>query len=353
MPKGRRSISDKEIEIRKDRTRENGKRIDYLEKLAQDETDEQAKQDLETKINSLVTESVVLSLEIDGFRDFQQSQGNHAEITKLVGKLEGAATRVENLLKTVADQAKNIVDQTKQIQGMKTLLEENKTKVGEIHKNIHDYVTETYPNGEALNIGLHGGGLVLSLAGLAFGIACLVYAVNGADDTKTTPAFKESSNSASLEMDVVALDEIPRDPKDMSEDQLEELMQKLMVDRDVIASGKVPQKRLWQNLAGVADKTEIGDQDLALVLLQESAADLPGTVEFLWLDAREAKERYDALRDAYKTSKKLSDVYLAATKIEYDGEEVPTFHTALLLQCALKAIHHDSLFPDTPTPAVA
>jgi hypothetical protein len=71
-----------------------------------------------------------------------------------------------------------------------------------------------------------------------------MYAVNGAKNAKTTPVFKESDNSASPDMDFVASGEIPRDPKDMSEDQLEELMQNLMVDRGVIASGEVPQKRL-------------------------------------------------------------------------------------------------------------
>jgi hypothetical protein len=349
-PKGRRHISDDQIDRRKDRVRDNGLRAADLEKRIKGESDQTFKDELEAELRGLVTESAVLTLEIDGFQDFQESQGNHKKITHLVGELQEASTRAENLLNNIlATQA----DQAKGIKVLKEILEENKKVVGDIHNNIDDYITKTYPQGEALNIGLHGTGLFLALAGLAFGIACLVIAVNGEDDDKTKPVFKESVNSAFPDMDFVALGEIPRDPKDVSEDQLEEMMQKLIVDRGVIAGGQVPQKRLWQNLAGVADKTEIADQNLALILLQEAASDLPGTGEFLWLDASQASDRYDALRAAYKKSKKLSDVYLAATKIEYDGEDVPAFHTAVLLQCALKAIHHDSLFPDIPTPAVA
>ena len=346
MPKNREKITNDQIQERSDKIKSND--FEIQRKLTESlfENDQERLREIDQEIRNLQLDSSLLKLEKLGLEQFQAQQGKQAEATKIIREIQIAHDRVETLLGRISDQADKI-------EGMRSLLEDNKTKFGQFKEKLETYVDKTYPNGEALNKALHGGGLFLSLAGLVFGIACLVYAVNGAKSTKTTPVFKESGNSASPGMDVVALGEIPRDPKDMNEDQLEELMQKLIVDRGVIASGEVPQKRLWQNLAGVADKTEIEDQDLALILLQEAASGLPGTREFLWLDPSEAKEQYDALRAAYKKSEKLSDVYLAATKIEYNGEEVPTFHTALLLQCALDRIHHDSLFPDVPTPAVA
>jgi hypothetical protein len=341
--RGRNATAEDGVQHRIDKIEKKGGKIKLLEEQRKKEQDRRILADINTKINQLQRDTDILNTEIGQVRLFQGLQGKRAEdaISDVITELEDTTIRVKRLITDISKQATDI-------EGMKTLLEDNEKKVGVILKNLSDYVETTYPNGEALNIGLHSGGLFLALAGLAFGIACLVIAVNGEDDDK-----KEADNLDQLSSDSLALGENTRDPKEMSEDQLEEMMQNFVVDRGVIASGKVLQTRLWQNLAGVADKTEIGDQDLALVLLQEATSGLPGTREFLWLDASQASDRYDALRAAYKKSRKLSDVYLAATKTEYDGEEVPTFHMALLLQCALKTIHHDSLFPDTPTPAVA
>jgi hypothetical protein len=302
------------------------------------EKDKEKLRELEQEIRDLQLDCSLLNLQKMGLEQFQQQQGK--QTAAVISEIHTAHERVKNLLSGVSDQVAKI-------DGMKKVLDENKKEFDAFKKNMETFVDTTYPAGESLNRWAHGGGLFLSLAGLVLGIACLVYAVNGAKDTK-----KQSNNTASLDLNF-ALGDLTRDPNEMSEDQLEEIMQKLIVDRGVIASGEVPQKRLWQNLAEVAEQTETGDQNLALVLLQEAASGIPGTSEFLWLDASQASNRYDALRAAYKKSKKLSDVYLAAAKIEYNGEEVPTFHTALLLQCALDRIHYDSLFPDIPTPAVA
>jgi hypothetical protein len=89
---------------------------------------------------------------------------------------------------------------------------------------------------------------------------------------------------------------------------------------------------------------KVSDRD-TLIFIQEAALQLPGREEFFWLDPSEAEQRYEALRAAYKKSKKLSDVYLAARQIKYNGKEVPTFHVALLIQWALKLIKDDQLFP--------
>jgi hypothetical protein len=136
-------------------------------------------------------------------------------------------------------------------------------------------------------------------------------------------------------------------PPELSEDQIEDLMLGLFVNKGVIAAGKVPQDSLWQNLASQADGGDLEAHNLTLMFIQEAAVDLPGTRDFFWgAPSSDMAERYQALRQAYKRSGKLSDVYLEATKLEYNGEKIPTFHVALLLQLALRLIKHDLLYPN-------
>jgi hypothetical protein len=136
-------------------------------------------------------------------------------------------------------------------------------------------------------------------------------------------------------------------PSEPSAEELEKLMQELVVNKAVIASGNIPQNTLWQNLASVADSLDIEAQNTALMFIQEAAVDLEGGRDFFWLDISQAIERYQALRAAHKRSSKLSDVYREALKIEYDGEKVPPFHVALLIQFALGLIKHDLVFANT------
>jgi hypothetical protein len=133
-------------------------------------------------------------------------------------------------------------------------------------------------------------------------------------------------------------------PSEPTAAELEKAMQDLVINKAVIASGKVPQDTLWNNLA--ADSSDLEAQNTALMFIQEASADLEGARDFFWLDISEATERYQALRAAHKRSGKLSDVYLEAKKIEYDGGKVPMSHVALLLQIALGLIQHDLLFSD-------
>ncbi|HEX8608350.1 MAG TPA: hypothetical protein VF679_06910, partial [Pedobacter sp.] len=136
-------------------------------------------------------------------------------------------------------------------------------------------------------------------------------------------------------------------PSEPTVAELENLMDSLLINKSVIASGKIQQNTLWQNLASVAEIKDLEALSTSLMLIQESAVDLQGAEDFFWLDVSDATERHKALHDAYKKSGKLPDVFLAATKLEYNGEEVPPSHTAMLLQFALGQIKHDLMFHET------
>jgi hypothetical protein len=145
----------------------------------------------------------------------------------------------------------------------------------------------------------------------------------------------------------VAFNALAGDDMKMTDDQIEDMMQRLVASKAVIARGEAPQERLWQNLAAKADQKRIEDQNLTLIFVQQASVDLPGRSEFFWLDPSEEKQQYEALRAAHKKSGKFADVYLAAARIRYDDKEVPMFHVASLIQYALHLIKLDLLPSDS------
>jgi hypothetical protein len=181
-------------------------------------------------------------------------------------------------------------------------------------------------------------GLVVALAGLAVASAGLYYGVNPKQPPSPAPP---APTPGPLNANLAAANARIGDEKKMTEAEIEEMMQRLVASKGAIASGKVPQEMLWHNLADKANKTSIDDQSLTLIFVQQASVRLEGTREFLWLDPRDAKERYDALREAHKRSGKFADVYLEAAKIKYDDKPVPMFHVASLIQYALPLIRLD------------
>jgi hypothetical protein len=273
------------------------------------------------------------------FRELAAKDGDNPEVIKSINE---AFARKEKIL----DEYGKISDD--KFAALVKMVRENKATTDDTHALVTSFLA-TYKDDRQANYWISIGGLIAGLIGLALGAAGLGYAVES-EKKKKSAATAGDGDSGSL---YASFSGANSTAQEMSAFEIEDMMQKLIVNQAVIASGEVPRERLWQNLGEVADKMEIDDQSLTLLLLQEAAVGLPGTSEFFWLDPSDAEEQYKTLRCAYKKSKKLADVYLAATTIKYRNKEVPTFHMALLLQCALGLIKHDILFPDTPTPAPA
>jgi hypothetical protein len=231
---------------------------------------------------------------------------------------------------------------------LKDKVTDNKATEEDLNTLFREFY-KTYKADRETNYWMSIGGLIAGLIGLALAASGLGYAVESDKKKKFSDAAGDN-NSGSWNASLAG---VMSTAQQMSAYEVEDMMQRLIVNTGAIASGAVPQERLWRNLATVADEMEIEDQNTTMILLQRAAVNLPGMSEFFWLDSNDTKERYEALRAAYKKSKKLSDVYLAATTIKYRNKEVPTFHMALLLQCALDLIKHDILFPDTPEAARA
>jgi hypothetical protein len=251
---------------------------------------------------------------------------------------------------------------------IKQAIEDNKTASEKTHKLIERYL-ETYKEDQEDNSSYAIGGLVIGLVGLAASIAGLVLSVLGYEDETTPKDQKTSPKSAQLSPGDGAIpgtmntnlrpSVAPRagassslvgagagggTETEPSTEELEEMMQTLVVHKELISSGQVPQDLLWQHLASATDKLDLDAQDATLMFIQEAAVALPGSQDFFWLDPSDATDRYEALREAYKRSSKLSDVYIEATKLEYNGKKIPTFHVALLLQLALRLIKRDLMF---------
>jgi hypothetical protein len=222
-------------------------------------------------------------------------------------------------------------------------VENNKTLSERTHALVSEYY-ETYKKDRETAGGYRG----LQWASLTIGFLSLVMALWGRSDPpkRNFNALASGNDELSSTEDGVSSTDVGAGsgeglPPGPSEKDIEELMQSLVINKEVIASGKIPQDMLWKNLASVADSLDIEAQNTALMFIAEAAVDLQGGRDFFWLDISEAIERYEGLREAHKRSGKLSDVYLEARKLKYNGNEVPPFHVALLIQFALGQIKHD------------
>jgi len=243
----------------------------------------------------------------------------------------------------------------------------NKDKAQRTNDLMKQYL-ETYKLDHEKSVGLAlagiSAGLLIGLPGLAMGIAALVEAVKALNAAATPtptptphnlvapitanlyarrgPTFSFANTDTTTEV----LNEEPTE--DELIDSVEEMMQNLVVSKDLIASGEVPQDLLWQSLAKAADKNSLEGQDFTLIFIQEALVDFPETQDFLWLDPSEMQEKYQQLYEAYQREGKLSDVYMEATKLEYNDQKIPFFHVASLLQLTFALVAHHLKFPDEP-----
>lgn len=194
-----------------------------------------------------------------------------------------------------------------------------------------------------LAIGGVAGSLIFGIVGFGLAAASLYYAINPkpAPPSPPQPATPSGTNSGAREPDSLAAE--ASGDISMTEEEIEDMMQQLVSSKALIAGGKVSQEQFWRKLADKADQSRIEDLNLTLIFVQQASIDLPGRSTFFWLDPSEAKQQYNALHEAYKKSGKLADVYVTAAEMRYERKEVPMFHVATLIQCALHLIKFDRL----------
>jgi hypothetical protein len=298
-----------------------------IEQLRKDRAEAERNKDkelvklIDAEIDSLQEDAGLLDDILDGIRGLEHSDGEDEIVIKKIDEARTLRDKAKDAYKKVRDRSKGIE--------LHDLAKDNEETVDRTTEILEKF-WETYQSDRQTSLIMAIGGLILALSALVVGAKALELAM--LDDKKkvTNPAAGRTNIGT-------------EDQDELSEVELDDMMQKLVVNKAVIAAGQVPQERLWRNLAKVADEIDLDGQGMTLIFVQEAAVDLPGAHVFFWLDQSEAEDRYGALKDAYHKNKKLSDVYLAATAIRYKNKEVPLFHVALLLQCALRLIKHDML----------
>lgn len=264
-----------------------------------------------------------------------KSYGNDDVIVKFVKDIESGNNKIDDAYERFGSELE-----------MSDLKDENLT----LHAKTYEMMEEFWKTYKAdskttlwLAVGGVAGSLIFGIVGFGLAAASLYYAINPkpAPPSPPQPATPSGTNSGARGPDSLAA-EVSGDIS-MTEEEIEDMMQQLVSSKALIAGGKVSQEQFWRKLAEVADQSRIEDQNLTLVFVQQASIDLPGRSTFFWLDPSEAKQQYNALHAAYKKSGKLADVYVAAAQMRYESKEVPMFHVATLIQCALHLIKFDRL----------
>jgi len=249
----------------------------------------------------------------------------------------------------------------KQTESLKIITEagaENKKKIKKNKKLIEAFIDD-YQTDRNASLGLAITGLALSLVGLAIGAAALGIAIKALKDAgNATPASDTNpapvsggTNSFMRVGPIFSFANTATNEDSITADKLAETIENLMIDKSLLASGKIPQNEFWQELAKNVDENNLESQDFTLISIQEALVDLPETQDFLWLDAAtDMEEKYNQLYKAYETSNKTSDIYVEATKLKYQGKEMPFFHVAMLLQMTLALVKHHLRFTDDIKP---
>jgi hypothetical protein len=350
MPEGRKEIIETKVKVIGEIIEHRGREIDKLKTALKDAKDA-------SEINRIKAEIAECHLNLKMLHtnelllgELGELSGDNEAITSRIGELRQENVDMKDALKSAIQ---DLRDQTNVI---KDALADTFVKVDQSKEILEEYI-KSYEKDNAGNQWIGGLGLLFGVAGLiagavGIGIAKLLADSSSSSSSTPAPSPTPASNSApsllrtGSNTGTRAGDQ--SDPAKISSEDGEKIMLDLVVSKTAIADGKVPQELLWKALAATADTADPEGQDWTLIFVQEAALHMPGREEFFWLDPSEAQQRYESLRAAYKTSKKLSDVYLAALQpalLKHDGKEVPIFHVALLIQWALKLIKHDRLFP--------
>ena len=262
---------------------------------------------------------------LDDLKFMRENRGNDQEIELKIRNDRRNTERVLGRIEVKDDD----------FEEMSHVKNENRISIEKTNEMSEDF-WETYKKDSKLNLGLAitgiVGSLLFGLAGLGIAIASLYYTLNPAKKAVHSNSGGGGGDNSDLPgPSHLGLNRLAGDEKEMTADEIADMMQRLVTSKAVVAAGKVSQELFWPNLAANANQMRIEDQNLTLIFVQQASVDLPGTSEFFWLDPSEQKQQYEALRAAYHKSNKFSDVYLAAAKIRYDDKEVPMFHVASLI----------------------
>lgn len=164
---------------------------------------------------------------------------------------------------------------------------------------------------------------------------------NNAVSSTTAPLLSTTTFFSHAAIDKAELNE--NDSREIELEKLYEAREYIFMSQRLISSKKVDQNTVWGGIVYYLENHTTTTDELhrALMLIKIASLSHDETYSFLWTDPLDIQDLSNQLYEAYKKSKKISDVFLEATTLKYNDEQIPFYHMGSLLQISLELINYD------------